>query len=91
MIASGLFKLAQNREQVGILLDNLDLSMPNIKTKTLGGKLLWKNIVSKGGWRLQQNKLFGNCRVIDPENKRLAWGGKSKTVRAFRELLSDQS
>lgn len=90
IIVSGISIIAKNSDKVGILLEKFDLSMPNVKTQTMGGKLLWKNLVSKGGWKVQQNKVLGNCRIIDPSNKRLAWGGKSKMVQAFRELLNHQ-
>ncbi len=90
IIVSGISLIAKHRDQVGKLLEKLDLSMPNVKTKTFGGKLLWKNLVSKGGWKVQQNKVFGNCRILDPDDKRLAWGGKSKMVQAFRELINQQ-
>ena len=61
--------------------------MPNVKTKTMGGKFFWKDVVEHDGWRLQQNKLMKNCRILDPENKRVAWGGESAMLRAFDEMM----
>ena len=86
MIANGFRMIVENREKLGELLEKLDLNMPNIKTKTMGGSVCWGDIVSASGWRLQRNKLFGNCRIINPENERVAWGGQSAMIDAFNKI-----
>ena len=83
--------LAANREALGNLLNSLDCTMPNIKTKTMGGKIFWDTIVEADGWKMQKNKLFGNCRILNSENVRVAWGGQDAIESAFRLLLTDAS
>ncbi|MDG1326762.1 MAG: hypothetical protein P8P49_13440 [Opitutales bacterium] len=79
--------LNENREKVGELLELIDEGMPNVETKTLGGKVFWKKIVDHAGWRLQKNKLMGNCRILNPEGIRVAWGGESSMRRAFNKMI----
>jgi hypothetical protein len=78
--------LHENRESVGEFLEFLDVGLFNIKTKTLGGKVFWKNVLEVEGWRLQENKVMKNCRILDPENNRIAWGGHSAMLRAFEQM-----
>ena len=87
-IRSGLKLVAENRELLGKVLEELDLNMPNLKTPTLGGAVFWEDLVSSDGWRVQKNKVFGNCRIIDPENVRVAWGGESAMVNAFDKIAN---
>jgi len=48
--------------------------LPNLKTVTLGGQQFWQDRDIHAGWRIQENILTGHCRLLDPENKRIAWG-----------------
>lgn len=59
----------------------------NIKSGTLGGKHCWTTY-SSGEWRLQVNKYFGNWRILDAEDNRLAWGVRDEGLRS---LLNDQA
>jgi hypothetical protein len=79
--------LNENREKVGELLELIDEGMPNVKSKTLGGKVFWENIVEHAGWRLQKNKLMNNCRILNPEDIRVAWGGEPPMRRAFDKMI----
>lgn len=89
MIADGLKLVAENREILGDLLENLELSMPNIRMKTMGGPVFWEDLVSAAGWRVQRNKVFGNCRILNADNERVAWGGESCMIRAFNQIVQD--
>jgi hypothetical protein len=80
-----LKQLASHPEMVGELLEKTG-KMPNIKMKTLGGKVFWKNLVVHNGWKLQKNDVFGNCRILNPENKRIAWGGESEMVKLMESI-----
>lgn len=40
------------------------------KGKTLGGKVWWREVENKGGFRLQQNIISHHFRIIDVENNR---------------------
>ena len=64
--------------------------MPNIEMETSGGKVFWTDIVNVNGWRVQENSIFQNCRILDPSNVRKAWGGRESMVNAFREIVSEQ-
>lgn len=59
-------------------------AMPNVPFPTMGGSLFWDNLASCNGWRLQRNTVFGNCRILDSNNVRRAWG----TMNAMEELFS---
>ena len=73
---------------------NEEISLPNIPTPTLGGKVFWNTLAEYNGWRLQQNMITQHCRIIDQDNVRRAWGTKNgmikalETVKANREKFS---
>ena len=39
--------------------------------KTMGGKVWWREIMKKKGYRIQQNLISGHFRLLDRENQRL--------------------
>ncbi len=39
--------------------------------KTMGGKVWWREIMKKKGYRIQQNLISGHFRLLDKENQRL--------------------
>lgn len=39
--------------------------------KTMGGKVWWREIMKKKGFRIQQNLISGHFRLLDKENHRL--------------------
>ncbi|MEZ6136248.1 MAG: alpha/beta hydrolase [Pirellulaceae bacterium] len=51
--------------------------LPNIKAPTLGGKQFWTDHRWRQGWRIQHNAITGHWRLLDPENKRMAWGSRA--------------
>lgn len=48
--------------------------------------IFWITIAEDFGWRLQQNKLTGHCRILDPQNIRKAWGSKKAMNKALKSL-----
>jgi hypothetical protein len=80
-----LVYLATHPEKVGELLEEAG-SMPNVKMKTMGGKVFWTDVVSQNGWRLQRNDLFGNCRILNPTDERIAWGGETEMLNLMKSL-----
>jgi len=36
---------------------------------------------------VQQNVVFGTCRLLDPKNVRHAWGSKEAMIKAFQLLV----
>ncbi len=86
LIIQGLTKIATDPQVIGRFLDNLDSPMLNIETSTMGGQVFWTNLANVNGWRLQKNKIFGNCRILDPNDVRKAWGGEKAMLNAFKKL-----
>lgn len=87
LITRALTKIATDPQAIGRIINCLDSSMPNIETLTMGGEIFWHTIANVDGWRLQRNKVFGNCRIIDPNNLRKAWGGEKAMLQAFKNIL----
>ncbi len=48
--------------------------MPNLLSKTAGGKQLWADQWFFHEWRIQRNVLTGHCRLLDGHDRRHAWG-----------------
>lgn len=63
-----LMSLGENPVEVirTVALKHLEPS----KTKTLGGKVWWKDIKIAGGFKMQQNIVSGHYRILDCENQR---------------------
>ena len=62
----------------------------NAEFGTQGGKVFWTDLAEYNGWRWQQNKVFGQVRLLDPLNNRKAWGNYQKVVQKCREFLSNE-
>jgi hypothetical protein len=86
LIIKGLTKIATDPQAIGRLLNILDSTMPNIEKSTMGGTVFWTNIAHINGWKLQKHIVFGNCRILDPNNVRKAWGGEQAILKAFEKL-----
>jgi nitrogen fixation protein len=86
ILMRGIQLLAKDPQMIGRFLEIMG-TMPNVKMKTMGGKVFWSNLYSYGGWRLQCNKIFGNCRIINPQNIRVAWGGATAMRNAFTTMM----
>jgi|GEM_PF-5614655 len=81
-----LTKIASDPLAIGRVLNSLNSPMVNAETKIIGRKLFWHTISNVDGWRLQENLIFGNCRILDPQNCRKAWAGKKAILKAFEQL-----
>lgn len=86
LAAKAFVVVASNPDALGKFLEKAG-SMPNIKMKTMGGKVFWTDLVNESGWRLQKNNLFENCRILNPENERVAWGGESALLELFGQVV----
>ena len=80
VLVNVLEKIAENPE----ILDNL--SMPNINFPTMGGEVMWNNLAVYKGWKIQQNTITHHCRIHDPQNVRIAWGGLAAMDKIFKRL-----
>ncbi len=90
LVQSALIILASDPKAIGRLCDYFG-QMPNIEMKTMGGLVWWEDLANVEGWRVQKNKLFGNCRILDPQDIRRAWGGEKAMVQAFEKLVESSS
>ena len=62
-------------------------SLPNIPFPTMGGEVFWNDLANYNAWRVQQNQLTHHCRILKPDNVRIAWGGYKAMMNAFERLL----
>jgi pimeloyl-ACP methyl ester carboxylesterase len=62
-------------------------SMPNMPAKTMRGEVFWNELANVNGWRVQQNMIFKNCRILRPDNVRVAWGGYTAIMEALERLV----
>ncbi len=90
MWQEGLKIIVANPMLLGDILDGFGL-MPNIETSTMGGAVFWDDLSNLDGWRIQRNKLIGNCRILDPNDIRKAWGGEKAVRKAFEYLIENYS
>lgn len=56
---------------------------PNIPFPTTGGKTAWNTLADWWGWRVQENKLTGHIRILDPGGIRQAWGAAEQVLPAL--------
>lgn len=60
---------------------------PNVEMETLGGKVFWITLAERGPFRLQQNRVFGNCRVLRG-NRRIAFGNLPAMQQTFADVAA---
>jgi hypothetical protein len=63
---------------------------PNWQVGTLGGKQFWTDELIHGEWRIQRNVLTGHHRLLDPENKRRAWGTWEGCLEQWQLIRKDE-
>ncbi len=63
---------------------------PNLPFPTMGGRQLWADVNWYAGWRVQQNVWTGHCRLLDPENRRRAWGRRPAVEDALFQAKQDR-
>ena len=67
-----------------IAFDHTDVVYP----QTMGGKIWWKVIEEKDGYRLQQNILSGHYRLLDPHDGRMMSSFDLEEIRSYMNTLS---
>lgn len=67
------------------LSDSADAPKPrlNLQLPTFGGKQFWADWRWREGWRIQENVLTGHHRVLDPNDRRQAWGSWEACLAEF--------
>lgn len=65
------------------------MSFINWPIQTAGGHVFWDTLEIKNGWKLQENKLTGHYRILDPEDIRQAWDTSYSSIRSdFRKFTN---
>lgn len=64
---------------------------PNWDRSTGGGPVWWNTLDSYKGWKLQQHKLTGHCRILDDSDVRRAWGEEAKMRQSFDDVKKQLS
>ena len=59
---------------------------PNWDRATGGGPVWWNTLDSYKGWKLQQHKMTGHCRILDDSDVRRAWGEETKMRQSFDDV-----
>jgi hypothetical protein len=62
-------------------------SIPNIPFSTMGGKIFWNELANVNGWRVQENQITHYCRILNPENIRVAWDSYHTIIKTFERLV----
>ena len=81
-----LKRISADPSLVGIVNVNM-----NAEIGTQGGKVFWTDLAEFNGWRWQQNKVFGQVRLLDPLNNRKAWGNYHRVVHKCVDFLSNEA
>jgi hypothetical protein len=64
------------------------MSLPNLRMPTAGGHVWWYTIESRNGFKLQEHKITGHYRVLDPADYRIDWGVSESALRDSFYTLS---
>ena len=59
--------------------------LPNLPTKTMGGKQMWADVYLYGGWRIQRHVVTQHCRLLDAGDVRQAWGTEADCIVALEQ------
>jgi DNA-binding XRE family transcriptional regulator len=68
---------------IALALKNIDVDYP----KTWGGRIWWKTIIEKKGYRIQQNMFSRHFRLIDQDDRRIYASFSSKDTEAMLEKI----
>lgn len=69
------------------MLDS-ELSMPNIQMPTMGGHVFWDTLAEYNGWKLQQNMIFKNARILNSNDERIAWGTINGMLKVMDRMVA---
>ncbi len=61
----------------------------NVRTPVTDGKVWWDVLDESHEWELQKNRVSGHCRILSPDDIRLAYGRQVQMVESF-EKVKDQ-
>ena len=97
MQQKGLLEYLESAEWKGVLnaslLENLCRKQSqrkwNWKLPTQGGKVFWETLTVED-WKIQRNIIDRHCRILNPDNKRCAYGSEIEIKSLFENYLSEQ-
>ncbi len=67
--------------------------LPDAVWRLIGDRFVWGDVAVQSGWRVQENGLSGECRLLDGADGTVAKGDCSVVLAAFRQVaprLSDE-
>ncbi len=64
---------------------------PNLVGPTMGGQQVWTDKLYHVGWRIQRNVLTGHHRLLDPEDRRHAWGTYDDCLARFDAIRTTRT
>lgn len=67
---------------------DLELSLPNIQMPTMGGHVFWDTLAEYNGWKLQQNVIFKNARILNSSDERIAWGTINGMIKVMDRMVA---
>lgn len=62
----------------------------NKEMGTAGGNVFWSPLAEFGGWKWQQNNIFKQVRLLDPNKNRKAWGSYDKIISVCKDFLMQE-
>ncbi|HML37054.1 MAG TPA: hypothetical protein PKA19_06510 [Bacillota bacterium] len=66
-------------------------SMPDAPTPTVAGRVFWNTLCEYKGWKFQQNQLTNQCRILDDNGLRRAWGTEGAMISALETFAEPQN
>lgn len=73
----------QNSNLVDVIGD-----CPNIERAIMPETIFWKKVAKEGGYECQENFFSGKCRIVSPNNTRIANGSKNAMIEKMKRLAS---
>lgn len=64
--------------------------VPNLRSKTLGGREFWGDVRHFHGWRIQHNVITKHYRLLDGDDVRHAWGTREQCQAKLDEIRREQ-
>ena len=61
---------------------------PVVYPKTMGGKVWWRDVFNRNGYKIQKNIISQHYRVLDPQNRRICSAFKFRSIkRSFLQAV----
>lgn len=80
-----LKRFSQDKDLANHIKGNMNKEMG-----TAGGKVFWRELADFGGWKWQQNNIFKQVRLLDPNKNRRAWGSYDKIISVCKDFLMQE-